>query len=396
MASQMALGRMGRSVWLLLSGILLFHAGWYMLLPFIAILFTSRRGFSPAEVGLVLAAQSFTLLAGSLAGGFWADRKGRRPVMVVGLLLRAAGLFGLGLALTPATAALAAGVAGLGGGAYGPSAKAGIAAQAVEEIRPTAFAARGIAASIGTSLGPVAGGLFIRGPMIALFSLAAGLHLALAAATWLWYREERGEEKAAPAGWRTMLADGEYLLFSLVTVLAWALFAQLMLAVPLYARSALGLERSIGLLWTLSSLAVVICQFAVTRWAGRRLSLMGSMALGTLLLGAGLGLVPLSRSFYGLLGAVLIFVAGEMLVMPAADSAVSAMAEPGALGAYFGLATVAWGAGEGLGNLAGGALVQLAAHTGRTALPWLLYGALGLGLAGLYWALGRKQKSAGP
>lgn len=394
MGALSAIMRLGRSMSVLLAGILLFHAGWYLLLPFFAILFTTRRGLTPAEAGLLLATQSFTLLAGSLLGGWLADRVGRRMTIVGGLLLRAAGMWALGLVAGLPALLWAMAVSGLGGGLYGPAAKAGIAATATEENRTVAFAARGIAANIGVSFGPLLGGLLVRGPMALLFGLAAALHVGLAAVTWALYREERTVAEEPKGSWWAVLTDRSYVRFSLVTVLAWALFAQLTIAVPLYAREVLGLESSIGLLWTATSLTVILFQFTVTRFSTRRLHPMSAMALGAVLLGAGLGLVSQAGAFPGLLLAVLVFIVGEMLLMPTADSAVSTFASKEALGSYFGIATVAWGLGEGIGNLAGGGLMQYALSTRAVWIPWALYAIIGLVTGGLYLLLGRSLRAS--
>lgn len=379
--------RQSRSLSVLLAGVLLFHAGWYMLLPFFAVLFTARRGLTPAEVGLVMAAQSLTLLLGSLAGGALADRFGRKLTMLAGLALRTVGVGLLGLVYgLPATLAVSA-VAGLGGGLYGPSAKAAIAVLAKGEQQTTIFSLRGIAANIGTSSGPLLGTLLVRGPMPVLFGVAAAVHAGLGLLTWVLLREEGQLDRQVKTPWRDMLTDVPYLAFSLVTVLAWALFTQLSIAVPLFASRVLGLEAQIGLIWTLSSLTVIIFQVMLTRYAVSRLNPMTAMAVGAVLLGAGLGLVGLSRGFAGVLGAVLVFVVGEMFLLPTADSTVSLMARGGAMGSYFGIASFAWGLGEGLGSLAGGGLMQYALGGGSDSLPWVTYAVTGAAIAGLYGVL---------
>jgi len=384
--------RLGRAMNTLLLGILLFHAGWYLILPFFAILFTTRRGLSPGEAGLLLATQSFLLLVGSLVGGWLGDRLGLRTAMVTGLLARGAGLGLLGIVTGLPALLMAVAIAGFGGGLYGPSAKAGIAALASgEDVRTTAFAARGIAANIGTSTGPMLGTILLRGSMPLLFGVSGAIHLGLALVTLLLYREGRPAHVEERQPWWTVLTDRAYMGFSLVTVLAWAVFAQLSISVPLHTRSVLGLESSIGLLWTVTSLTVILLQLSITRFASRRLSPMHSMAIGALLLGVGLGLVSLVGSFAGLLMAVLVFVLGEMLLMPTADATVSGFARSGALASYFGVATLGWGLGEGLGNLLGGYLMQYALSSGRLWIPWGLYSLAGALTGGLYWLLGRGQ-----
>ncbi|HEY8347965.1 MAG TPA: MFS transporter [Symbiobacteriaceae bacterium] len=381
--------RFGRSMWVLLAGILLFHAGWYMLLPYLAVLLTTRRGLSPAEVGLVLGAQSVSLLVGSLLGGALADRFGRRPVLVAGLSLRAGGIGALGVAAGLPGLLLAAGVTGLGGGLYGPAAKAGITQLAPAKARNTAFSLRGMAASLGISAGPMAGALLVRGPLPVLFGTAAALHGGLALATWRLLEDPSTPAREAAPPWREVLADLPYVAFSVAATLAWMLFAQLGLAVPLFAGQVLGVEAQIGLLWTLSSLTVVLFQTAVTKAVLSHLHPLTAMGLGTAALGTGLGLVAFARDFVGLLAAVLVFVAGEMLLMPTADTAVSLLAPPGAVGSYFGVSSFAWGMGETLGNVVGGVLMEYAFASGRLGLPWALYFAAGLGIGG--FCLGLKR-----
>lgn len=379
--------RLGRSMWVLLAGILVFHAGWYMLLPFFAVLFTTRRGLSPAEVGLVLAVQSLSLLVGSLVGGMLADRLGRKATMVLGLGLRAAGVGLLGLVAGLPAFLGAAAVAGLGGGLYGPACKAAIAMLAEEGNRTTAFSMRSIAANMGTSGGPLLGALPVGGAIPVLFGAAAVLHVALGVVTWALLGEEGALEKQARGGLRDMLQDLPFMAFSLVTVLAWALFAQLAISVPLYASRVLGLEAMIGLVWTVTSLTVIALQYALSRHVLARMHPMTAMAAGVALLGAGLGLVGFTRSFAGLVGAVLVFVVGEMFLLPTVDSTVSLMARGGAVGSYFGIASFAWGLGEGLGNLSGGALMGYGFQTGRLTLPWLTYAIASAGVGAMYLAL---------
>ena len=382
--------RLGRSMGVLLTGILLFHAGWYLLLPYFAILFTARRSLTPAEAGLVLAAQSLALLLGSAAGGVLADRAGRKRTLLAGLVLRTVGIGALGFPGTMTYYLAAAAVAGFGGGLYGPAAKVAIAVLAGERERTTAFALRGVAANIGVSLGPLAGAFLVRGTMLQLFGLAAGVHLVLGVLTWALLDEPLSRRQVAPAAVLSLLSDVPYLVFSAVSGLTWALFTQLAISVPLFASRVLGLEASVGLLWTISSVVIILLQVIVTRRILAQLAPLTAMAIGALLIGAGLGLVGVAGplwGFGGLVAAVLVFIVGEMFLMPTVDTAVSLVARPGAEGAYFGIASVAWGLGEGLGNLSGGGLMQYSLRTGRVGLPWASYAAVGVVVAGLFWGL---------
>lgn len=388
---------MGRSLRVLLAGMLLFHAGWYLLLPYFAVLFTARRGLSPAEAGLVLASQSLALLLGSLAGGIFADRLGRRRTMLGGLWLRAAAIGALGIPAPsfgyagPMTWYLLAAIAaGFGGGLYGPAAKAAIAMLTTETNRTTIFSYRGIAASVGVALGPALGALLIPGSMGLLFGASALLHAGMAILTAALPDQAGVERQVHGERFRDLITDFPFFLLSHLTGLAWMLFSQLAIALPLYASRVMGLEASIGLLFTVSSVVVIALQVPVTRYIIGYLQPMRAMAVGTVLLGAGLGLVGLARSYAGLVGAVLVFTMGQMLLLPSSDSAVALMARKGAVGAYFGLASLSWGLGEGIGVLAGGWLMGYALNNGLAgSLPWIAYAATGVIIGGLLWAASR-------
>ena len=67
---------------------------------------------------------------------------------------------------------------------------------------------------------------------------------------------------------------------------------------------------------------------------------------------------------------------------------VASLANPVALGSYFGVASLAVAFGGGLGNFAGGALYDVGDRLHQPALPWLIFGAIGLvAAAGIWWFL---------
>lgn len=39
--------RLSRDLWALLTGVLLVHLGWYLVLSFVAVVLTTRRGLTP-------------------------------------------------------------------------------------------------------------------------------------------------------------------------------------------------------------------------------------------------------------------------------------------------------------------------------------------------------------
>ncbi|HLO03926.1 MAG TPA: MFS transporter [Symbiobacteriaceae bacterium] len=368
----------------LVGTVFVVHLGWYALLPFFALLLGTREGLSPGAIGLILSSQSFLSVAGSAVGGPIADRMGRRLTMLTGLVLRGLGIAGLGLSGALPVLILAAGVAGFGNGLLSPVVKAALASTAEPGEAEVLFSWRGMAASLGVSLGPVLGALLARGPIIVLFGAAGALHLVTA----LWGRFAFAESPGAPAAVRpqlgALLHDRRFLDFTALLVLLWALYAQLSLGIPLWAERVLHLGRGIGLIWTVAALFVVLCQSLVTRQVIHERGPARSLALGALCLGVGLGAVGLTRGAPSLLLAVLVVKLGEMLVMPTVDTITASLAPPGQLGSYYSGTSLAWGLGEGLGSLAGGQIFALGLAQGRPALLWWIALSTGALLALLF------------
>jgi MFS family permease len=123
-------------------------------------------GGSASEVGLVLAAGAFPLVATVLAGGVVADRASRRAVMVAADLVRVASQGTMAVLLIAGVAevwmlALVAGVTGAATGFFSP-ASTGLLPEVVlaEQLQP-ANGLRASASSTGEILGPVLGGVLV-------------------------------------------------------------------------------------------------------------------------------------------------------------------------------------------------------------------------------------------
>jgi len=157
----------------------------------------------------------FTALNGVvlLPGGRLADTLGRRPVIVAGCLISAAGLFMLAILPGPAAFYAALAVAGLGSGLLdvAPSAMIG---DLLDGRGGTLVAAYQMAGDTGTVTGPVAAGFLVDSVSYsAAFGVAAGV-LALAAVLGLTAPETRGgrsstADKKNPAGRENPAGQGQ-------------------------------------------------------------------------------------------------------------------------------------------------------------------------------------------
>lgn len=392
------LPKLGRPIWVLLSGVLFVHLGTFLLLPFFPVVLTSAKKLTLGQTGLVIGAGSIAYLVGSLLGGVLSDRFGPKLTMIIGLLIRGGGLLLLAWADSFYALFLINLVSGIGDGLYMPPAKAGIASFASEGTKTAAFSYRGIAANIGVTLGPLIGTLLLHQGPGWLFTGAAVVYTGLAVAHLLLLERdcvgpECREKTRVPL--RALLQDRPFLIYSAVTILLWTLFAQFTLSLPLRAQQ-IQAARNIGVIWTVTSLIVIVLQTPLTRLFAKRLHPLRAMATGTVLIALALGSVAFSSSFWHLFASAAVFTFGNMLVMPTSDAIVSDLATEDRMGLYFGISAFVFGAGEALGNIGGGQLMQAAEDIDYLAMPWLLYGVTGVALGIAYFLLAVWTPLAGP
>ncbi len=373
--------RLGRVMWVLMGTFLVSCAGFYLTLPFLAVVYTAQFGLTPGQAGLVLGAIPLADLTAGLVGGPLSDRIGRRFAMVLGLALQAAGFLACAWVRSLPLLIGAGALLGAGGGLFGPAARAAIATLAPSTAaRTTAFAMRGIFAGIGMIIGPLLGVLLLGSPLW-FFGVAAALHGALALALPVLLPARGRYDPPAPATGNVfprMLHNLPFIWFSIAAAAIWSLDAQVMTTLPLRVAELTGSAGAMGPLATLNSVLAVTLQVPVNRRLLHRLHPLHAMAVGTLLCGAGLVSVAWARGLVHFAGSVLLIALGQTLYVPTVDTMVSGFAHGQAMGSFFGIATLVWGLGAGAGSVLGTQAVTVARSLALPGLPWYLFGLLAL------------------
>lgn len=358
----------------LLLGVLLSHLGTYMVLPLIPIYLKVQKGISVGEIGLILAVSPFTFQLGSIVGGYLADRIGRRSIIALGAWINALSLIGFGIFNELSLLIGMALLSGLGVGLNAPATKAAIAVLASQNgNKTTAFSLRGIAANIGTSIAGLLTFFILGGASSLIFYVAAGLFMVLGAISWLLLPRGCGDEPCQTVplmSYREIFRNKAFLAFSVVSIFIWALYTQLSLSVPLRAEDILPDPSIVSLIWTINSVIVIFLQTPVSRWVIEKINPMYALSMGVLFIGGGLTSIYWSTNFYWLVISGVIFIIGEMLIVPTMDSAVSQLGTARMIGVIFGLANFISGLGEGIGKYTGGQLLSMGT---MTIIPWFTY-----------------------
>lgn len=160
------------------------------LLPFYA----ERYGASATMVGVIISAFSVAQLLVAPLWGKWSDRHGRRPAIVVGLLVTAAGYALFAIADSVALLLLCRVVQGIGGGTIGVV-QAYVADATPAERRTRSLGWLSAVTSLAGVLGPALGSLLVAAGGQAAPGAAAAVFSALVAAFgWRYLAESAAEE----------------------------------------------------------------------------------------------------------------------------------------------------------------------------------------------------------
>jgi predicted MFS family arabinose efflux permease len=136
---------------------------------------------------------------------------------------------------------------------------------------------------------------------------------------------------------RSPWRDRPFLLLMLIFLLWSAVFIQVLTTFPLYMRNVYGLaENRIGQLFAVNTVLIVLLEMILMERI-RKYPLVRMINLSFILLGVGLGLMPLGRGFAFAGLTVAIWTFGEMLSMPLVTALIAGRADDTTRGRYMGM-----------------------------------------------------------
>lgn len=376
-----------RAVWLLATASLVNRSG-TMVLPFLALFLTEKRGFTTTEAGQVLACYGLGGVAGTYLGGWLSDRFGARRVMAWSLALTGIGFLILGHLEARWAIFLMIFFQSLVGEAFRPANSAAIAAASPPTAQTKAFALYRLAINLGMTLGPAIGGFLAARDYAWLFRADGATCLLAAGFLRVFFRrdlrklegnEARGAAAAAQSPWQ----DGPFMVLAgLMLLLAVATF-QVISTFPLTLRDVHRFsEARIGLAMAVNTLVIVLFEMVLVHRLGARDPLK-VVAVGSFLFCLGLGLLPFGSGFVYVAFTVFIWTMGEMLTFPVLGGVVANRAGETNRGRYMGIFTLSFESAFVIAPLAGTWVYQR--FSPRTL--WCACGALGFLLLAGFWRL---------
>ncbi len=350
-----------RAVWVQCAATLVNRAG-TMVLPFLLLYLTRDLGLPPSSAGAIVALYGATALVTAPFAGRLCDRVGTHRMMTASLLLSGLVLLAFPVARTPLAVALATVLWAVISEVFRPASLAAIASAVGPDQRKTAFAVNRLAINLGMSLGPALGGFLATFSYGALFiadgltSLAAAAILAKAGRPDRDHAAER-LDAARPLG-PPAHRDPRLLQLLLGVLPVAVVFFQHAAAMALFLVRDLGWsEAQYGLLATLNTLLVVAFEVplnaAMAHWPAGK-----TLALGSVLTGAGFGLLAFAHAPVMVVVSVVVWTFGEIVLFPGLNAAVADLAPEARRGEYMGLYMTAFNLAFAIGPWAGTVVLE--------------------------------------
>ena len=169
-----------------------------MVIPMISVHFVDGLGWTAGAVGLVLAARQLFQQGLTPLSGVLADRLGAKPLIAIGMIVRAVGFAAMGFAETYELLMISAIVAALGGALFESPRSAAVVALTDESERSTYFAKTGVVAGLGITAGTQLGALLLGVDFRLVSLVAAASYVLILVMILIWLPAVRVADKGGP------------------------------------------------------------------------------------------------------------------------------------------------------------------------------------------------------
>ncbi len=331
-------------VWTIFAGTIVNRLG-YLVTPFL-VFFLASRGVTGGDTTYVLGALGAGNLIGPAVGGILADRIGRRPTMMIGLIGAAAAQGALFLAPGVWTMAAAALLISAAGSTVSPAAYAMLADAVDSERRRRAYALFGWGVNIGTAVAGVLGGYLAAQGYWLLFAVDAGSMLLYALVVAVRLPEPKREAPAERSqdgiGYGVVLRDRLALLLLPLFGVQLFVYSLTEVALPLAVRDS-GLSPAVyGAMAAINAVMVVALQPFATAWLSR-FPQLAVQSTGSALIALGVAATGLADGIAGYTMSVVVWSLGEVVVAGIAAGLFANLAPAHARGRYQGAFSWTWG-----------------------------------------------------
>lgn len=389
--------RLGKS-FLLLDNMLVV-LGFFVVFPLISIRFVDQLGWAALMVGIALGLRQLTQQGLGIFGGAIADRLGAKPMIVTGMLLRAAGFVTMGLATEPWMLWCSCFLSGIGGTLFDPPRTALVVKLIRPQHRGRFFSLLMMQDSAGAVIGALLGSWLLQFDFrwvcmagAVIFVLCAGLNFWLLPAYKLSTIRTPIRE-----GLSSVLHDRRFVTYVLTLTGYYMLAVQVMLMLPIMVNDMAGTPAAVKWMYAIEAALSLSLLYPIARYSEKRFRLEHRLMAGLFLMTLSLMPIGLTSSLQQLFTLICTFYIGSIIAEPARETLSASLADSRARGSYMGFSRLGLALGGLLGYAGGGWLFDIGKISAQPELPWFMLGIIGfITLLGLWWQFLPKAANANP
>jgi MFS family permease len=357
-----------RLFWIIVITLFIDSLGSTLLFPFFALYITQKFGVGMTQAGILLGMSSLFGLIGSIIGGAWADRFGRRKLILFGLVFSALSSLLFGLAWNIRIMYGLVVIVGLLSRIAAPAQDAMMADILPESKRQEGFGITRVAYNYAWIFGTAMGGLIAARSFMALFVLDAVLSLGVAAILFRFLPEtkpapradSRQEESLTKTlqGYRVVLRDLGYIVFTLAGMMILVVYQQQYSSLAVYLKDVHDISpRMYGIMLSVAGIEVVLFQLWISRQTRKHPPFL-MMVLGSLFFMAGFGMIGFVQETVLFLVAVITITIGEMVMFPTNKALAVNFSPEEMRGRYMAIYDLGWTIPSTLGPAAAGLILD--------------------------------------
>lgn len=376
---------------------LLVVLGFFVVFPLISIRFVDQLGWAALIVGIALGLRQLLQQGLGIFGGAIADRFGAKPMIVTGMLLRAAGFATMAMADAPWILWFSCALSALGGTLFDPPRTALVIKLTRPHERGRFFSLLMMQDSAGAVVGALIGSWLLQYDFhfvcwvgAAIFVLAAGWNAWLLPA----YRIST-VRVPMKEGMLRVVRDRRFLTYVLTLTGYYMLAVQVMLMLPIVVNEIAGSPAAVKWMYAIEAALSLSLLYPLARWGEKHFRLEQRLMAGLLLMTLSLPPIGLASSLQGVFTLICCFYLGSIIAEPARETLSASLADPRARGSYMGFSRLGLALGGALGYTGGGWMYDTGRTMNMPELPWLLLGAVGFAtLLALYWQFSPRRSAS--
>ncbi|HGV9313849.1 multidrug efflux MFS transporter MdtH [Enterobacter hormaechei] len=372
--------------------------GFFVVFPLISIRFVDQMGWAALMVGIALGLRQFVQQGLGVFGGAIADRFGAKPMIVTGMLLRAAGFATMAIAHEPWLLWFSCFLSGIGGTLFDPPRTALVVKLIRPQHRGRFFSILMMQDSAGAVVGALLGSWLLQYDFRLVCATGAVLFILCALFNGLFLPAWKLSTVKAPVreGLDRVLSDKRFVTYVLTLTGYYMLAVQVMLMLPIMVNDIAGTPAAVKWMYAIEACLSLTLLYPIARWSERRFRLEHRLMAGLLLMTLSMMPIGLMSSLQQLFMLICTFYIGSIIAEPARETLSASLADARARGSYMGFSRLGLALGGALGYTGGGWLFDAGKALHQPELPWVMLGMVGfMTLIALWWQFSDKRSTRG-